>query len=188
MMQALSNLSGWLNSSSASYPSPCSAKPPKRNFFNQPVRSSQPVEMVEMGRYAEILPWDFSTPPTSDFDPQSLPLFCSLQQAAVLDLPPVAQLGPPSGQGRAFDRLWHMVGKMEDAKLRLDPTWRWPDGWRDRLVAILGLSDPDAPIADQIAAQGLSGINPDVPLLAVPTFKFSAKERAAIGHRLPFLP
>lgn len=185
-MNALSNLSGWLNTSSASYPSPISMREPKRNRFGKPL--PHPVEMVERGRYAEILPWDFATPPTSDFDANALPLFCSLQQAAVLDLPPVAQLGPPSGQGRAFDRIWHMVGKMEDAKLRLDPTWRWPDGWRDRLVAIVGLSSPDAPIADQIAAQGLSGINPDVPLLAVPTFKFSAKERAAIGHRLPFLP
>lgn len=144
--------------------------------------------MVVVGRYAEILPWDFSTPPTSDFDPQALPLFISLRQADVLDLPPVADLSPPAGQGRAFDRLAHIVGKMADAKLRLDPTWRWPDGWRDRLCAVVGLSSPDVPIADQIAAQGLSGINPDVPLLAVPVFKFSAKERVTIGHRLPFLP
>jgi len=109
----------------------------------------------------------------------------SQSQADVLDPPPVADLSPPAGQGRAFERLSHIVGKMADAKLSLEPTWRWPDGWRNRLCAVVGLSSPDSPIADQIAAQGLSGINADVPLLAVPVFKFSAKERVTNGNRLP---
>lgn len=78
-MEALSSLSAWLDKSSLPFPSPCAAKPPKRNMFGGRIPSTQPVEMVVVGRYAELLPWDFSTLPTSDFDEHALPLFVSLE-------------------------------------------------------------------------------------------------------------
>lgn len=185
--QRLAELARWLDKSSASFPSPCSAKPPRRTFFGKPI--PHPVEMVVVGRYAEILPWDFDTLPTSDFDPQALPLFVSQSQTEALNLPPVADLSPPSGQGRAFDRLWHMVAKMEDARLGLDPTWRTQDGWQARPCALVGIPSPDMTLAAAVDAAGASGVDLDaVPLLVVPTWHLSAKERVAIGHRLPFLP
>lgn len=186
--QRLAALVAWLDKSSASYPSPCSSgRPVSRTFFGKPIPN--PVETVVVGRYAEILPWDFDTLPTSDFDPQALPLFVSQSQAEALNLPPVADLSPPSGQGRAFDRLAHMIAKMEDARLDLDPTWRSPDGWRDRPCALVGIPSPDMTLAAAVDAAGASGVDLDAfPLLVVPTWHLSAKERVAIGHRLPFLP
>lgn len=187
--QRLTALARWLDKSSASYPSPCSNKPPQRNMFGGRIASTHPVETVVVGRYAEILPWDFDTLPTSDFDPQALPLFVSQSQAEALNLPPVADLSPPSGQGRAFERLAHMIAKMEDARLDLDPTWRSPDGWRDRPCALVGIPSPDMTLAAAVDAAGASGVDLDAfPLLVVPTWHLSAKERVAIGHRLPFLP
>lgn len=191
-MNALSNLSAWLDKSSQAFPSPCSAKPPKRNMFGGRVPSSQPVEMVVVGRYAELMPWDTSTPPTSDFDEHALPLFISLEQAEALNLPPVADLSPPAGQGRASERLAHMVAKLEDAKLglaRRDAVWRGQDGWQDRQCAVFGLFSADTPVADQIAAQTPPGVDlTGVPVLAAAVFKFTLKERVQIAHRLPFLP
>jgi len=181
----LANLSAWLDKSSQPFRTPCSTRAPKRNFFNQPI--PYPVEMVVIGRYAEILPWDFSTPPTSDFDAHALPLFVSHEQAAALNLPPVADLSPPNGQGRAFDRLTQIVGKMEDALMTLPAPWRAHGDWRDRLCAIVGIPSPDMPIADAVDAAGASGVDLDAfPLLAVPTWHLTAKERANL--RLPFLP
>ena len=145
--------------------------------------------MVVVGRYAEILPWDFATLPTSDFDEHALPLFVSLEQAGPLNLEPVADLSPPAGQGRAFDRLTHIVGKMADAKLRMDPAWRWPDGWRERLCAIVGIPSPDMTLAAAVDAAGASGVDLEaVAVLCVPTWHLTAKERAIVGRRLPFLP
>ena len=183
----LKALAGWLDKSSQPFPSPCSARAPKHNFFNQPI--PHPVEMVVVGRFAEILPWDFSTLPTTDFDPQALPLFCSHEDAEALNLAPVADLSPPAGQGRAADRLHQIVGKMEDAAMirPADAAWRDDGGWRGRLCAIVPLSRPDVPIADQIAAFDLSGIDLDnFIILAVPTWHLTAKERASL--RLPFIP
>lgn len=185
--ERLAALSRWLDKSSASYPSPVSARPQRRNFFGHPI--PHPIEMVIVGRYAELLPWDFATLPTSDFDPQSLPLFCSLQQAAVLNLPPVADLSPPSGQGRAADRLHHIVGKMEDTTMTRpsDAPWRADDGWRGRLCAIVGIPSSDMTLADAVDAAGASGVDLDaLPLLVVPTWHLLAKERASL--RLPFIP
>ncbi len=189
-MEALSNLSAWLDKSSEAYPSPASMKPPKRTYFGKAI--PHPVEMVVVGRYAEILPWDFLASPTSDFDENALPLFISLEQAGPLNLPPVADLSPPAGQGRAFERLAHIVAKLEDAKLglaRRDAVWRGQDGWQDRQCAVFGLFSADTPVADQIAAQTPPGADlTGVPVLAVAVFKFTLKERVQIAHRLPFIP
>lgn len=189
-MEAFSNLSAWLDKSSQPFPSPASMKPPTRTYFGKSI--AHPVEMVVVGRYAEILPWDFSTLPTSDFDEHALPLFISLEQAAALNLPPVADLSPPAGQGRAFERLAHIVAKLEDAKLglaRREAVWRGQDGWQDRQCAILPLFSADTPVADQIATQMPPGVDlTGVPVVAVPVFKFTPKERVATAHRLPFIP
>jgi len=184
--QRLTALARWLDKSSASYPSPCSTgRPVSRTFFGKPIPN--PVETVVVGRYAEILPWDFATLPTSDFDPQALPLFVSHEQAEPLNLPPVADLSPPSGQGRAADRLHMIVGKMEDATLRFDPAWRTQEGWQDRLCAIVGIPSPDMPLAAAVNAAGASGVDLDAfPLLVVPTWAMARKEAASL--RLPFLP
>jgi hypothetical protein len=184
-LERLKAFAGWLDQSSASFP--CSAKPPRRNFFGQPI--AQTVEMVVVGRVAEILPWDFTTSPTTDFDPQALPLFVSHEDAEALNLAPVADLSPPSGQGRAADRLHMIVGKMEDATLirSSDAPWRADEGWWGRMCIILPLERPDVPIADQIAAFDLSGIDLDnFVILCVPVWHLTAKERASL--RLPFIP
>ena len=190
-MDALSNLTSWMNESSESYPSPASMKPPKRNMFNQPVKS-HPVEMVTVGRYGEIAPHDFSEPPITDHHEHALIFHVSLEQAATLNLPPIMDTSEPSGQGRGFDRLKHMAGKLADAKLvlaRRDRTWRGLDGWQDRLCAIFPLFSPDTPLGIQIAAQMPPGVDlTGVPVLAVNVFMFTAKERATIAHMLPFIP
>lgn len=185
--ERLKAFAGWLDKSSQSFPSPISAREPKRNFFNQPI--PHPVEMVIVGRFAEILPWDFATLPTTDFDSQALPLFVSHQQAEPLNLAPVADLSPPAGQGRAADRLHQIVGKMEDAAMSrpADAAWRDDGGWRDRLCAIVGIPSPDMTLADAVDAAGASGVDLDAfPLLIVPTWHLTTKERASL--RLPFLP
>jgi hypothetical protein len=189
-MNALSNLNGWLNMSSEANPSPCSKKPPKRNWFGRAI--PHPVEMVTVGRYAEIAPVDFSEPPITNFHEHALIFHVSLEQAATLNLPPVMDTSEPIGQGRGFERLKHMWDKLADAKFglaRRDPAWRAEDGWQDRQCAIFPLYSPDTPIAVHIAAQTPPGVDlTGVPVLAVPVWQFTAKERATIAHMLPFLP
>ena len=191
-MEPLKNLSAWFDKSSESYPSPASNKPPKRTTFGGRIASSQPVEMVTVGRYAEIAPHDFSEPPIADFHEHALIFHVSVEQAAMLDLPPVMDTSEPVGQGRGFDRLKHIVGKLADAKLVLardDRTWRGLDSWQDRQCAVLALFSADTPIADQIAAQTPPGVDlTGVVVLAVPVWRFTAKERATIAHMLPFIP
>lgn len=191
-MDPLKNLSAWFDKSSEGYPSPCSNKPPKRTMFGGRIASSQPVETVTVGRYAEIAPHDFSELPITDFHEHALIFHVSLEQAATLDLPPVMDTSEPSGQGRGFDRLSHVLGKLADAKLglaRRDGAWRSEDGWQDRQCAVFALSDPNTPIADQIAAQMPPGVDlTGVVVLAVPVWRFTAKERATIAHMLPFIP
>ncbi|WP_218042334.1 hypothetical protein [Sphingobium fuliginis] len=165
-------------------------KPFRRNFFGQPIPHA--VEMVIVGRYAEIAPHDFSESPITDQHEHALIFHVSLEQAATLNLPSVMDTSEPSGQGRGFDRLAHIAGKLADAKLglaRRDATWRGLDGWQDRQCAIFALFSPDAPVADQIAAQTPPGVDlTGVPVLAVPVWQFTAKERAAIADMLPFIP
>lgn len=145
--------------------------------------------MIVVGRWAEILPTDFTSKPTTNFDTQSLPLYVSNEQAEALNLPPVADLSPPAGQGRAADRLHMLVGKMEDA-IMIRPAlapWRADEGWQDRLCAIVGIPTPDMTLADAVDAAGASNVDLDAfPLLVVPTWHLTAKERASL--RLPFLP
>ena len=191
-MDALSNLSAWFDKSSEGYPSPCSHKPPKRTMFGGRIASSHPVEMVIVGRYAEIAPYDFSEPPIADFHEHALIFHVSLEQAATLDLPPVMDTSEPVGQTRGFDRLLHVVAKMADAKFglaRRDGMWRALDGWQDRQCAVFALSDPDAPVAAQIAAQTPPGVDlTGIVVLAVPVWRFTTKERATIAHMLPVIP
>ena len=191
-MEPLKNLSAWFDKSSEPFPSPCSAKPPKRNMFGGRIASLQPIEMVVVGRYAEIAPHDFSELPIADFHEHALIFHVSLEQAATLDLPPVMDTSEPSGMGRGFDRLSHVVAKLADAKFglaRRDGVWRSPDGWQDRQCAVFALPDPNAPVATQIAAQTPPGVDlAGVVVLAVPVWRFTAKERATIAHMLPFIP
>ena len=189
-MEPLKNLSAWFDKSSEAYPSPVSMREPKRNWFGRAI--PHPVEMVTVGRYAEIAPHDFSQPPVVDFHEHALICHVSLEQAATLDLPPVMDTSEPTGQGRGFDRLKHVAGKLADAKFglaRRDPVWRAEDGWQDRQCAFFPIYSADTPIAAQIAAQMPSGVDlTGVPVLAVPVWQFTAKERATIAHMLPFIP
>lgn len=193
-MEPLANFSGWLDKSSQSCPTPNAAhriEYPRRNLFGQPIKP-QGIEMVVVGRFGEIAPHDFSQPPITAFHEHALIFHVALGQAATLNLPPVMDTSEPSGQGRGFDRLKHIAGKLADAKFllaRRDRTWRSEDGWQNRLVAIFALDDPDTPVAAQIAAQTPPGVDlAGMVVLAVPVWQFTAKERATIRHMLPFIP
>lgn len=165
----LSRLAAWLDKSSASRPSPMG-------------------DTMVFGRYAELLPWDFDEPPTEDFAEHALPLFVSYEQANGVTLPEAADLSPPRGQLRAFFRLQHLLFRMEDAALNL--AWHGKaQGDQLPVCAVVGLSEPAQPIAAAVAAAGAGAIDLDaVPLLAVPLWAMSPKERAEVGLRLPFLP
>ena len=99
----------------------------------------------------------------------------------------VADLAAPPSQQRAFFRLNHLLFKLEDAAL--DLPWRGhAPGDQLPLCAVIGLDDPDAPISGAVDAAGAGAVDLDaVPLLAVPLWALSPKERAEIEARLPFL-
>ncbi|MBB6424634.1 hypothetical protein [Sphingopyxis sp. JAI128] len=141
-----------------------------------------------VGRYAEILPWDFDEAPTEDFAEHALPLFVPYAQAAGVALPEAADLSAPPGQQRAFFRLHHLLFRMEDAALALP--WRGKaQGDQLPLCAVIGLTDPAQPIADAVSASGAGAIDLDViPLLAAPLWELAPKERDEIAGRLPFVP
>ena len=184
----LAALARWGDQSSEPYHTPNSrarASHPPRNFFGQPI--PQPVEKVAVGRYFEIIPWDFTTAPTTDFDANALPLFVSFEQAEALNLPPVADLSPPSSQGRAFDRLDYILGKMEDACGARGMAWRADDGWYGRRAHVVALDDPLEPIADAIRRVGADDASPAFPTLAAPLFKMTRKERDGFAGRLPLV-
>lgn len=143
---------------------------------------------MAFGRYAEILPWDFDEAPTDDFAEQALPLFVPFVQASGIALPEAADLTAPPGQLRAFFRLNHLLFRMEDAALALP--WRGTaQGDHLPLCAVIALTDPAQPIADAVSASGAGAIDLEaVPLLAVPLWAMSPKERDEIAGRLPFVP
>lgn len=151
-------------------------------------RRSPMGDSIIVGKYAEILPWDFLEPPTSDFAEHALPLFVPYQQAEGLTLPEVADLSAPAGQLRAYHRLLHLLLKMEDAAFAHKLTWRTSDP-ADFLpvCAVIGLTDPLQPISEALDAAGGGAVDQDAyPVLAVPLWAMSAKERADL--RLPFRP
>lgn len=145
-------------------------------------------DRVLVGRFAEILPWDFDEAPTSDFAEHALPLFVPFEQATGVALPETADLTAPPSQDRAFFRLNHLLFRLEDAAL--DLPWRGhAPGDQLPLCAVIGLDDPDAPISGAVDAAGAGAVDLDaLPLLAVPLWALSPKERAEIEVRLPFLP
>jgi len=85
------------------------------------------------------------------------------------------------------DRLF-CAKRAEDAAL--DLPWRGHEpGDKLPLCAAIGLDDPDAPISAAVDATGAGSVDLDaVPLLAVPLWAMSPKERAQIEARLPFQP
>lgn len=62
-------------------------------------------EALLVGRFAEILPWDFDELPTTDFAEHALPLFAPFVQATSVALPEIANLTAPLSQQRAFFRV-----------------------------------------------------------------------------------
>jgi len=165
----LAALAAWLDKSSAQRLSPLG-------------------DRVLVGRFAEILPWDFDEAPTSDFDEHALPLFVPFEQCDGVKLPDVADLAAPPSQQRAFFRLNHLLFKLEDAALDLPWRGHAPDD-KLPLCAVIGLNDPETPISDAVDAAGAGAVDLDaVPLLAVPLWALSPKERGEIEARLPFLP
>lgn len=163
-------------------------RPVKRTFFGKPLPNT--VEMVVRGQWGELLPVSFDDPPiVADHHPNALPLFVSFEQAANLALPATADLGDPPGQIRPGLRLDHMLSKLEDARLALPMPWRSPeDRWP--LMAVVGLDNPQEPIADAVARLGAAGVDLDAyPLIAVPLWGIAPADRAhVIANRLPFLP
>ncbi|MFT3976932.1 MAG: hypothetical protein QM688_07450 [Sphingomonas bacterium] len=128
--ERLASFAAWLDRSSKAWRSPCG-------------------DNVPVGRYAEILPWDFDELPTVDFAEHALPLFVPMDQATGVVLPADADLSHPPGQLRAFHRLSHIIFRLEDARLALSPPWRasddrlplcgrWPDGPRNGVVGRRG--------------------------------------------------
>lgn len=165
----LAALAAWLDKSSAQRLSPLG-------------------DRVLVGRFAEVLPWDFDEAPTTDFAEHALPLFVPFAQCDGVALPETADLTAPSSQDRAFFRLNHLLFRLEDAAL--DLPWRGK-GPGDKLpvCAVIGLDDPETPISDAVDAAGAGAVDLDaLPLLAVPLWALSPKERAEIEARLPFLP
>ena len=141
-----------------------------------------------MGRWAEIIPVAFDELPPTDFDPMALPLLVSIEQAAVLSLPDVADVGFPVGQLRPAARLEHLRLKVQDAAMALPSPWR---SQNDPLppIVIVGITDPDMTLQDAVDAAGASEIDLGTfPVIVAPTWAFSAKERAEIEARLPFIP
>ncbi|MBU0556674.1 MAG: hypothetical protein KKD64_15395 [Alphaproteobacteria bacterium] len=167
--ERLAGFAAWLDRSSKAWRSPCG-------------------DSVPVGRYAEILPWDFDELPTVDFAEHALPLFVPMDQATGVALPADADLSHPPGQLRAFHRLSHIIFRLEDARLALSPPWRATDD-RLPLCAVIGLTDPEMALWDAVDAAGGADVDLDAfPLLAVPLWAMSAKERAEISGTLPFLP
>lgn len=165
----LAAMAAWLDKSSANKRSPMG-------------------DRVLVGRYAEILPWDFDELPTADFAEHALPLFVPMDQATGVALPEVADLSAPFGQMRAFFRLNHLVFRLEDATL--DLPWRGQaQGDKLPICAVVGLTDPGMTLWDAVDAAGAGDVDLNaVPLLCAPLWALSAKERAQIETRLPFLP
>ncbi|MBA15241.1 MAG: hypothetical protein CMN73_02680 [Sphingomonas sp.] len=145
-------------------------------------------DTVTMGRWAEIIPVAFDELPPTDFDPMALSLFVSIEQTVGLSFPDVADVGFPVGQLRPAARLEHLRLKVEDAAMALPSPWR---SQNDTLppMAIVGITDPEMTPQDAVDAAGASEIDLDTfPVIVAPTWAFSAKERAEIEARFPFLP
>ena len=152
-------------------------------------RRSPMGDAVLVGRYAEIIPVSFDDPPPTDFDPMALPLFVSVEQAADLTLPDVADVGFPFGQLRPAFRLGTIAGRVEDAAIAHMTPWHGKDGNGMPVVALIALTDPLQPISAAISAAGGDGVDLDaVPLLACPLWEMLPKERAEILTKLPVLP
>lgn len=166
----LAAMAAWLDKSSANKRSPMG-------------------DNVLVGRFAEILPWDFDELPTTDFAEHALPLFLPMDQATGVALPEVADLTAPAGQQRAFFRLNHLCFRLADAAL--DLPWRGhAEGDKLPLCAVVGLSDPAMTLWDAVDAAGGAGVDLNaLPLLCAPLWAMSPKERAELlATRLPFIP
>lgn len=124
-----------------------------------------------VGRYAVIVPCYFDEAPPIDFDVEALPLFVSMEQAEGVATGPVVTIAPPS-QDRAFQRLSHIS---------------WKCGTDLPPMAVVGLDDPQEPISAAVERAGAAGVNvASFPVIAVPLWAFTPKERASL--RLPVLP
>ncbi|MCJ1959898.1 hypothetical protein [Novosphingobium mangrovi (ex Hu et al. 2023)] len=125
------------------------------------------------GRYASIVPYDFSLPPRTDFDAEALPLFVSSAQAEGVSTGPIEMVAPAS-QVHMPNRLIHITKK---AGVELPP------------LAVVGLDDADEPIADAVQRLGADAVDLDAyPLLCAPLWALSEAERAELAHKLPVLP
>lgn len=145
-------------------------------------------DTVTMGRWAEVIPVAFDELPPTDFDPMALPLFVSMEQAAGLSLPDVADVGFPVGQLRPAARLEHLRLKVQDAAMALPSPWR---SQNDPLppMALVGIPDPYMTPQEAVLAAGASEIDLDTfPVIVAPTWAFSAKEQSETLTKLPFLP
>jgi hypothetical protein len=163
----LAALAAWLDASSKPWRSPCG-------------------DNIVVGRYAEIMPWDFDELPTTDFAEHALPLFVPQDQAAGVALSDVADLSAPAGQMRAFFRLNHVLFRLGDARLELP--WRGKaEADKLPLCAVVGLTDPEMPLWDALDAAGGADVDLNTfPLLCAPLWAMTPKERAQL--KLPFLP
>lgn len=184
-------LARWLDASSASRLSPCAHKrrAPRRGFLGmrKPV-VQRPDDMILKGRFAELLPWDFAKPFDGDYGEQSLPLLFSVEHCDDVALPEAADLSPfPPGQQRVADRVASIRFNVETAATPHLSPWQGKDGNGWPVMCLVGLHDRLQPVADAVRAAGADGLDPDVPIIAIPLWRgFTRKERAKVA--LPFIP
>lgn len=190
--ERLATFARWLDASSASRLSPCAHKrrAPRRGFLG----SRLPVvqrhdDMIAKGRFGELLPWDFAKPFDVEFGEQSLPLLFSFDQWDGATLAEAADLSAfPLGQQRVADRVATILFNVETAATPHLSRWQGKDGNGWPVMCLVGLDDPQQPVADAVRAADAHNLAPDVPIIVVPLFGrgWTPKERAKVA--LPFVP
>jgi len=147
-------------------------------------------DVIARGRYAELLWWLFDDRPTDDFDDQCLCFYVEASQADSLALDAPADLGPPphGGQPSAFNRLLHVVHRLQDAvDVAKAGPWRFRgDAWPP--MALVGIPSPDTTIRAACDAAEASALPDDVPVLATPLWRYRRWQREQLSTMLPFLP
>jgi hypothetical protein len=132
------------------------------------------MDTITFGPWAVIVPSDVTDPPMSGFDAKAFPIFVPTEQTQGVAIGPIDKTAPAS-QIRMPDRLAHLIWRVQDRTL--------PP------VAIVGLGNPDAPLQDAIADAGAGALDLTVvPLLCVPLWALSVKERNTIAGKLPVYP
>ena len=129
---------------------------------------------ISVGRYASLCPCLFEAAPIPIFADEALPLYVAGSQAEGVAIA-MMQTSAPAGQPHMWERLAHILFRMEDRTLPL--------------CAMVPLIDPGEPIVAAVERAGLAGVDlTAVAVLAVPLWSVPAAQRPDIARRLPLLP